>query len=385
VVLCRVSFMMSSNLVLGSTALIFAGVACGGTIAENGSGGGTTTTTGIGAGTTTASSATTTTGIGGSSSSVAPPGVGGSSSSVTSSATTGAGGGSPACQPSAACEAVGDVCLGLVDNSGQTTFGLRMSELDLTAPAALATGIVKATFAGDVTPALPACNLLGTGTFSWLLQFDTVAGTLTTGGARPVADPAQGYAFDDEMITQGAVTFHVQPVKYMAVFDATGTKFSIGTGQDLIMPIFLDATGAEVVLLPLRAARFTMGALSASQDCIGSYNAASLQPANSCQPDGSVTQFTDGASLDGFITLQDADSVIISVLDESLCALLAGGSPMYTMPGAGGVTVCTRDANGNVLFQGNWCDATNEPATSTCADAVAVAGNFAASSVLITN
>jgi hypothetical protein len=39
-------------------------------------------------------------------------------------------------------------------------------------------------------------------------SIDKGAGTVKTGGAKPVADPTTGYAFDDETI--GA--FHVQPV-----------------------------------------------------------------------------------------------------------------------------------------------------------------------------
>ncbi len=53
-----------------------------------------------------------------------------------------------------------------------------------------------------------ACNLDGSGTFSWLLQFDTTAGTLKTGGARPVAEPTTGYSFEEGMVAAGGE--HVQ-------------------------------------------------------------------------------------------------------------------------------------------------------------------------------
>ncbi len=259
-----------------------------------------------------------------------------------------------------------------------------MAELDLTTPPALATGIVASILGGDIMPDDMACNLDGQGLFSWLLQFDTTAGTLKTGGARPVTDPTLGYAFDDEMITQGTTTFQVQPVTYQATIGASG-QFSTATGQNLVMPIFLDASGTSVVLLPLQKASFTMGTLSASHDCIGSYNAAGLQPSNSCQPDSTHPQFIDGATLSGYITLANANEVIIMSLDETLCVLLSGNSSVYGTTGPTGVQVCTRNANGDILYQGNWCDATNAAATSTCADSVSVSGNFAASSVLITN
>jgi len=319
--------------------------------------------------------------VGAACSSSSSGGTGGSTSSGTAGTTSS---GAATCAPTAACTAADKTCLGLVDNSKLTKFGLRMSELDLTAPAALTTGIVKSTVQGNVTPDEKPCNLDGSATFSWLLQFDTVAGTLKTGGAKPVTDPSMGYSFDDEMITQGPTTFHVQPITYTVTPDATG-KFSVVTGQDLIVPIFLNATGSSVVLLPLKAARLTMGTLSTTNNCVGSYNASTLDPKNSCQPDATHPQFTDGASLDGYITLKDADTVIVSALSQSLCVLLSANATMYGMMNSSMITVCKTDANGNILFQGNWCDATNSAATSTCADSVALGANFAASSILINN
>jgi hypothetical protein len=58
---------------------------------------------------------------------------------------------------------------------------------------------------------------------------------------------------------------------------------------------------------------------------------------------------------------------------------------LYGVTGPNGVSQCKRDASGNILYQGDWCSSTNAAATSGCADADALAGAFAASSVLITN
>jgi len=307
----------------------------------------------------------------------------GGSTSTPSSASSSSGAG--ACAPSSACKVADKECLGLVDNTGKTTFGLRMSELDITAPPALATGAVQGVVSGAVAPSDMACNLDGSATFSWLLQFDTVAGTLKTGGAKPVADPTTGYSFDMETITQGPTMFNVAPITYMTTPNPQTGAFTVTTGQDLVVPIFLTAAGTTVVLLPLHQARLLMGTLSATQNCIGSYNAAGLLTSDSCLPAGTITQFIDGGSLDGFITLEQADTVIISALGQSLCALLAGGaSSMDTMTGTAGL-VCKRDANNNIVFQGSWCEATNAPATATCFDSVQLTGKFAASSILINN
>jgi hypothetical protein len=280
-------------------------------------------------------------------------------------------------------------CLGLVDNTGKTRFGLRMSEVDFTAPPSFAAGAVAQVLAGATQANHAACNLEGTATFNWLLQFDTAAHTLTTGGAKPVQDPTQGYAFDDEMITQGAHVFHVQPTTFPGVAPNAAGNFAVASGQDLIMPIFLNAQATSVVLLPLHQARLGLGMLSCNQSCIGTYNAAALQPASSCLPDPNaappIRQFVTNAVLDGFITLEEADAVIISSIMQTLCVLLSGNASMYGVPGPGGVTVCRRDATMQIVYQGGWCAMTNMPAISGCANSEHVAASYAASSVLINN
>ena len=316
-------------------------------------------------------------------------------SATTSKTSSGSGGGTTTSEPCAlkntCTQAVDKTCVGLVSNAGQTKFGLRMSELDVTSPMALTTGIVKTTVSGAVGLALPSCNLNGTGTFSWLLQFDTTAGTLKTGGAKPVTDPTMGYSFDDEMITQGSQTFHVQPITYTGVTPDASGKFSITTGMDLIVPIFLNNAGTSSVLLPLHQAILTNGVISSNNDCIGSYNAAGLDPANSCNPDSTHPQFIDAAALSGYITLEEADGVIVSAINQSLCVLLSGNATLYGMTNAAGVTVCSRyaaDAGanaGDIIYQGHWCSTTNMAASSTCADAEQLTGNFSASSVKILN
>jgi hypothetical protein len=270
-----------------------------------------------------------------------------------------------------------------VSNKGQTKFGLRMSELDVTSPTALTTGIVKNIVGGAVGLDLASCNLSGSATFSWLLQFDTTANTLKTGGAKPVTDPTQGYSFDMETVNGIAVA----PVTFPGITVAADGSFSVTTGADLVIPIFLNAQGTSSVLLPIHQGRLTMGKLSSDNDCIGTYNAQGLDPANSCNPDSTHPQFNAGASLDGYITLEEADGVIITAANESLCVLLSGNSTMYGTPSAdaGGANVCKRDANGKIVYQGHWCASTNMAATSTCADAEQLKGNFSASSVKINN
>ena len=286
----------------------------------------------------------------------------------------GAGSAASTCAPAASCHAVDQECLGLVDNAGKTRFGLRMSELDVTRPSALRAGLVGQIVAGDVLPFNEACHLDGSGTFSWLLRFDTTTGKLDMGGARPVVDAAQGYRFVDEMVA----TQHLRPVTYDVDMAADGS-LAVQKGQDMLVPIYLDAAAREVVVLPLRSARLTTGTLSASQSCIGRYNAAGLQPDNSCLPDEVNHAFVTGAELEGLISLEDADAVILPSFAESLCVRLAGDRVKYAVTNAEGVQVCKRGADHAILFQGDACSMAGQ----TCTDAMEAAASFAASSVQI--
>jgi hypothetical protein len=306
-------------------------------------------------------------------------GAGGSGAGTGTGTSTGGSTGTSmgaACALGASCKAVDKDCAGLVDNSGKTQFGLRMSELDVAKPTVLTTGFVAMTISGAVQPSEADCNLAGSGTFSWLIQFDTTAGTMKTGGAKPVTDPTMGYSFVDEMVTQGSNTFHIQPVTFNVTPDASG-NFSIMTGTDLFVPIYLTPDATSVVILPLKQARLSMGQLSKSQNCIGSYNAAGLDPTNMCLPDAMHPSFVTGGQLDGIITLEDADGVIVSALGESLCVLLSGDTGMKN---SAGVTVCTRDSNGKITAMGDSCST-----GSGCTDAFALSAKFAASSVQINN
>lgn len=149
----------------------------------------------------------------------------------------------------------------------------------------------------------------------------------------------------------------------------------------LAMPIFLGSSDAAALVLPLRNVRLR-GTLSASGNCIGSYNAAGLEPTNLCQPDAAHSSFVNGGNGKAFILLEEADTVLVQQLDESLCVLLSGDAARY---GNGAVTAhCKRTAGAND-FAGGWCSTTNTAATASCHDAVAFRFDYAAGSVKITN
>jgi hypothetical protein len=272
-------------------------------------------------------------------------------------------------------------CLAHVAQAAWATPAFRMAQITFAKPAVFTQGVVASVLQGAVTPNDMACNLNGSGNLNWLLRFDVTAGTLTTGGAKPVASPSGPYTFDDEMISQGTNTFHVQPVTLMAPVSASCT-FDSTTG-DVNIPAFINGVGSSAVVLPLHSLRLHAGTMTADHGCIGRYDAAGLDPANACQPDPTHAQFTGGASADGYMLLEETDRVVVTQLQQTLCVLLSGNAAMYGTPGPGGVQVCKRDASNTIVFHGDWCAATAQPASATCYDSVEVSATFAAQAVQI--
>lgn len=211
-------------------------------------------------------------------------------------------------------------CLGLEDNSAKMTgVGLRIGQLTFAKPDALKLGVVKTivdqavslNLSGQYYTGAPssACNLNGKGWFSWLLDFDLPNGTLKTGGAKPVGDPHGGFCFVNQVLGG----FQVQPTVLDALVGADGS-FAVTTGQDLVVPMFLDPGATKQLLFPLHQVKFNAAKLSMDKNCIGSFNGDEFSAANSCLPDTNAsppqTYFTNGATLDALITLEDADKVV---------------------------------------------------------------------------
>jgi hypothetical protein len=293
----------------------------------------------------------------------------------------GVGGQSASCNQGACspkdpqCSLVPSCCIALADNKGQPTAGLRMSQITITKPTVLApNSIVGNLVAHGVQMNLEKCNLAGGGTFSWLLHFDPGTGKLLTGGARPTEDPFGGYCFVSEILGGKQIV----PVSVDSGLSAGAFSADVG---DIIVPIFLDAAATSYLLMPLTAGKLT-GTLSEDSNCVGAYNAENLDPVNSCLAEPPDTlQFVNAGTLDGFIKLENADTVIIDGLSMSLCVLLSGNAAMY---GDGmSPNKCKRDMNGKIVFQGDWCEATNAAADAMCSDSVKLGAEFAASAVQI--
>ena len=273
--------------------------------------------------------------------------------------------------PPAACHVADLTCLAARSNVGASTFLMSMMQVTYAKPTVLTSGLVAQVFTAGLSPNSPTCGLTGDGLESWLLQFDTTAQTIKTGTG--TADQSGAYSFTDA----AAGGFQVQPASLNATIGIDGS-FSTPSGGNLVIGIALSST----TILPVPIHELSLsGTLSSSNTCIGSYNGSALEPSNACAPQGSATTFTNAGEATGYITLAEADTVIVAAVNQSLCVLLSGNATMYGSPNGSNVTVCKVDGNGNILFQGDWCSVTNAAATETCADAVAFDMHFAAGGV----
>lgn len=355
-----------------STKVDSSGPAAGGTgsTSDDGGAGGAGGATSVGG----------TTNVGGTTSAGSTGGTGGAGggSSTSSSSSSTVSGPSDSCAPFGECAQVPSDCLALVDNAGKTAgVGLRVAQIDITAPLSLAKGAIKNVIDGGAIMNLDGCNLFGQGNFSWLLELDKAQGKLKMGGAKPVTDPNSGYCFVNE-----SSPIVIAPATAPALI----TNGALETTSDVAvnMPVYLDAAASSVLMLPLNGLRLQGAQLSLDQNCIGKYNADTLPFDNFCIPDKNLGEsyFANAGSLRGYIKLVDADAVVVAALAQSLCVLLSNDAKTYGED-AGSHKVCKKDGNGAFVLKGDWCSTTNSAATAACADAFEFNATFAASAVAI--
>ncbi len=258
-----------------------------------------------------------------------------------------------------------------------------MAELAVAEPSALAQGIMPVLLDALFGPNLPQCGPIGGGDSSWLLRFDLAQNTLTMGGGFPPVKPTDPYAFIDAAVIQGSHTYQVAPLTFGLA--ASGEGLSTTTAQDLYLPMFFpgdadDLSGPEV--LPIHSLTATDIVVSPSHDCIGRYDPAIFSTQADCTPTTPNSMYLHGGHLEGYLVLDEIDGVAVQALDKTLCLLITGDNGYEYSDDASPVSHCTRN-DGVIAFQGDWCAATNAPATATCFDAVHFVADFAASAVPI--
>ena len=311
---------------------------------------------------------------------IASAACGDDTTSSTGTGASGAGGASGgACEPSEGCPDVVSDCVAFTDNAGKDTFSLRISQLDITTPAALSSPVVAGLLNLGITQDFPACTspdgfplFNGDGSFNWIFEFNKTAGTVRTGGAALETDPTAGYCYINEMIDG----FDVAPLELPVTFEANGSFTLTGTA-DVVVPIYTSPTDAtSFILLPLRGVQISGGTISEDNNCIGTFNGDGLDPQNLCLASDDAPAFLGGATLEGYITLEDADAIEVPQLgDASLCSLLVPAE--FVMDGK-----CIREA-GEITYEGDWCagmpNTAGSAATATCKDAVRLSSTFTAS------
>lgn len=278
------------------------------------------------------------------------------------------------------CTEVPSRCVALEDACVAPDVLFRVSQLNMAKPAALSAGAVAALIANASLMDLPECHLTGTGAFSWLIHVDLAKQNFMSGGAEPVAKPSDGYCFTKQKSFQGADTpIVVDPQGGFVTVDSNEEKVTFTEITSLNVPVYTDQSGTNAIVLPIHQLRFNSVTMSKDHRCIGEFNPNALDAAQSCAPKMGQSIFTPGGSMDGYIALEEADNVIVEMLGQSLCVLISGDAAVY---GDGGAPVrCKRDMTNKIMFQGDWCQSNNQPASVDCADASRFVATFAASAV----
>lgn len=299
------------------------------------------------------------------------PGAGGS----------GGGGVAPCALTAPECTQFGSKCVALYDNAGLDNPAFRLAQVQFYKPSAFAGGFEQGFILTAFNPKVPTCHLSGSAASSWIVQVDKVAQTITIGGAKPVANPVDGYTFVDEVMTQSGQQFVVAPVTTKYTEDGTG-KFNADVIPYVVVPAYLDTQGTNVMLLPIHDLEFSDVEVSDDQNCIGSFNEWGLDPAKNCEQDTGAGKFSfvNGALAEGYILLEEADKIIVSLLgiNRSLCVILSESPNLF---GDGGNPTKCKRSNGKIVFPGDWCSTEKGPASPACADAVRVSAGLAASAI----
>lgn len=272
---------------------------------------------------------------------------------------------SPACSIDEARCGSAATCLPIGDNKGKTVEDFRIRRLKIATPAALAGDLIQNTVVTlNIDLAEKACGENGKGLFTWLLRVDRANNTLITGGAPPPNDAlGQGFCF----ARFKSASLDVAPITTPIAFE--GDTFKSLELRKLSIPIFLSQDVGSVVLLPISDVRLEGVTISDEGQCIGKLNPLALD--SNCFDDSICSKWKTAGSLGGYITLEEADQVKIRDLNnKSLCSFLSGESES-----------CARDAQGKIVYQGDYCSTDKKP--GSCADSMWLAATFAASAAKI--
>lgn len=254
-------------------------------------------------------------------------------------------GGAPVCSSTDKVKSCPDnACMYRTEQTGPTK-NFRMGRIRLWAPTSL---MNLASIAVD--PNVNArCANAGSESFTWLMQVDTAAKTLRTGGSRGSTDDTT-FSFLEESVDASKVEgicpgfvgpkdpVDLRPVNTTYTEDASGA-FTTPKMALINVPIF-DSSGVPIIL-PLREAMLKNVKMDGS--CIGKYE-------KKYWCDGDSLGWTTGGAIIAKITAEEADRVPVkSAGCQSLCAILVNDSTKTDGK------VCKRGPDGKVPEIGTTC------------------------------
>lgn len=316
---------------------------------------------------------------------------GGGSGGTSAGGSGGSGGGGDECKPTAAscyvsgADGPGNECLALADNSGAAKAQLRLSQFEVTAPAVLSQPFMQDSIVTKkVTLSSSECNQFGDGQFNVLLEFDEAGSMMTLGTAPPHAVTGSindGTCYGN--FTDPSSGLEVGPVETAATYSGSDVSANFDA---IALPIYLDdnansdGSGQEhYALLPMNAVELT-ATLSGDKNCIGRYRYEALDPSQDCAPAAGEFAWENGGTLDGYVTVVEADTVFIESLAQTLCVLLSGDTAKWKGPDGDCKSSDAFAAEGYPV--GDWCSTDNS--AGSCQDAWHIETKFAASAVNIT-
>ncbi|MFO0569825.1 MAG: hypothetical protein U0263_29515 [Polyangiaceae bacterium] len=311
-------------------------------------------------------------------------GGGGSGGSGGSGASGGSGGGSSACKPTdtscfvAGPDGAGNDCMAKADFSAADVTQLRMTSHQVASPTALAAPFVQdAIITKKSTLYEPKCNLDGSGQFNFLFQVDTVKKEVVLGGGVP--QTLLGPALDGTCWAEFKdATSGLEVKQYTAPY--TESEGTLTAELDsFVMPIYLEdkATPESAVLVPLHKMKFS-ATLSADKNCVGRYAHETLDKGLLCQPGDGEFAWQKGGTYEGYVTVEEADQVMVVSLGETLCVVLSGDTAKWK----GTNQDCKTSkgfASSGALPKGDWCSTTNS--AGGCQDSWRLVIDFAAQAI----
>lgn len=315
-------------------------------------------------------------------------GCGGSEEDGPKGSAGSAGSGSSECKPTAAecyvagSDGPGSECLAKADFSGSDKTRLRVTQHDVAKPDTLAAPYVQdAIITKKSALDQAACFQYGLAQYNLLMEIDTAQKSVTLGGGVPqalIGDPKDGTCWAD--FVDPSSNLEVKPVT--ASYTETADGSIEAKLASFVMPIYLeDKTNSDsYVLVPLHDMTFS-AKLSSDKNCVGRYAHETLDfGASLCKPGQDQFAWENAGRYEGYITVEEADDVMVVSLGQTLCVVLSGDPSKWKGTNLDCKTSTGFQTTGG-LPKGDYCSTTGT--AGGCQDSWYLSIDFAAHAIPI--